>query len=63
MGFSKNNSKTSTRKIKVYRKRVKKSVCRKSHKNRRSCVSKPICKFATGKKRRFCRRRTNKRVR
>lgn len=54
---------SSKRKLKVYRSRVKRSTCRKSRKNKGSCRSKPRCKLARGTKRHYCRKRTNRHVR
>jgi hypothetical protein len=43
-----------------YRQRAKTSKCRKVPKP--ECTQKPSCKYATGKKRQFCRTKTNTRL-
>jgi hypothetical protein len=43
-----------------YRQRAKTSKCRKVPKP--ACTQKPSCKYATGKKRQFCRTKTNTRL-
>ena len=53
-----NNRKRKTRK--VYRKRVKFSQCRK--KGPAACRGKQGCKYASGRKRSYCRRSKNKKV-
>ena len=45
---------------KLYRRRVKKSVCR--GKRGRTCNKKSTCKYASGVKRSFCRSKRNGRV-
>ena len=49
----------SKEKVKLYRQRVKTSKCRKIPKP--ACNAKPTCKYASGKKRQFCRMKTNTR--
>ena len=51
----------SKEKVKLYRQRVKTSKCRKVPKT--ACNAKPTCKYATGKKRQFCRMKSNTRTR
>lgn len=53
-----NNRKRRTRR--VYRKRVKFSQCRK--KGPAACRGKKSCKYASGRKRSFCRRSKNRKV-
>ena len=53
-----NNRKRRTRR--VYRKRVKFSQCRK--KGPAACRGKKSCKYASGRKRSFCRRKKNMKV-
>ena len=50
----------SKEKVKLYRQRVKTSKCRKVPKP--ACNAKPTCKYASGKKRQFCRMKTNTRL-
>ena len=52
---------TTLRKRKMYRKRVKHSVCR--GKGRATCRRTKGCKRATGRKRSYCRKTANRRVR
>ena len=49
----------SKEKAKLYRQRVKTSKCRKVPKP--ACNAKPTCKYASGKKRQFCRMKSNTR--
>ena len=49
----------SKEKVKLYRERVKTSKCRKVPKT--ACNAKPTCKYASGKKRQFCRMKKNTR--
>jgi len=53
-----NNRKRRTRR--VYRKRVQFSQCRK--KGPAACRGKKSCKYASGRKRSFCRRSKNRKV-
>ena len=45
-------------KISIYRMRVKKSVCRKKKQN--DCYK--TCKYAAGRERQFCRKKTNLKI-
>jgi hypothetical protein len=47
---------TTSSSRKVYRSRVKRSVCRKGKKNSEKCKRLRGCKTASGTKRRFCRK-------
>jgi hypothetical protein len=46
--------------IKIYRTRVRRSICR--FKVRKSCKTHKSCKYASGKTRKFCRKIKNKRI-
>ena len=46
----------SSTKKKLYRSRVKRSVCRKGKKNSEKCKRLRGCKTASGTKRKFCRK-------
>jgi hypothetical protein len=48
---------------KIYRSRVKRSVCRKGKKNSEKCKRLRGCKTASGTKRRFCRKIHNSTIR
>jgi hypothetical protein len=47
---------TSSSTRKIYRSRVKRSVCRKGKKNSEKCKRLKGCKTASGSKRKFCRK-------
>jgi len=47
---------TSSASRKIYRSRIKRSVCRKGKKNSEKCKRLRGCKTASGTKRRFCRK-------
>lgn len=53
------NNKTS--KLSIYRKRVKTSHCRKI-KRSAVCKRSSTCKYANGKKRRYCRKSKNRHI-
>jgi hypothetical protein len=60
MGFNRSmGSNSFNRSKKIYRQRVKKSVCRK--KKREVCVK--SCKYTRGRIRKYCRKRRNESVR
>ena len=54
--------KTSKRRLRVYKNRIKHSTCRKFRKNKYLCKRKRSCKFVSGKKLKYCRKRTNEHV-
>lgn len=51
----------STSSLKLYRSRVKRSLCRKAKKSVKRCRRIQGCKFVSGTKRRFCRKKRNTR--
>jgi hypothetical protein len=57
---SRKRSKTLKARKVHYRKRVKKSTCRK--KGPAACRGTAGCKYASGKKRRYCRKNKNKKL-
>ena len=54
---------TTSSSRKIYRSRVKRSVCRKGKKNSEKCKRLRGCKTASGTKRKFCRKAHNTRRR
>lgn len=48
------------RTIRAYKRRVKRSKCKKM--KRRTCKASKSCKWASGKKRNFCRKRKSRKV-